>query len=237
MTIGAMPANMSHAVKIIVNLIWLACAVGVLYLIGLILSADVGTPAWLPFDLHDGPWVAALLKLFGVAIVTPPFAAVVIAIMNIGADKARGSLYDDPQGDLLRLRLPAGAKVAGIGLGLGLFFAIIGVLVWQNEPWGIWIFASPLMLLGLYGAFIFALIRVDFDQDQIVAMTPLFRWQSHWWRDLQEVSVHNEWQEVRLAFADGRTARVSLYFNNLPEFFAFVRAKIKENEDARTARG
>jgi hypothetical protein len=227
---------MSHTVRILINLVWLACAGGVFYLIALILAEDVGMPAWMPFDYHEGSWLALILRLFGVFVITPPAVSLLISIMRIGADQSRGRLYHGAQGDYLVLRLPVGVKIAGVGFSALLFAAIIAALVWQKEPWGIWVFASPMLLLGLYGVLVFSLIRVDFDQDNIIAMTPLFRWQRHKWTELVEVSLNAEWQEFRLKFADGRMARVSTMFNNLPDFVAFMQAKIKENEDARTAR-
>ena len=228
---------MSHSIKILINLVWFACAVGVFYLIALILAEDVGMPAWVPFDYHAGSWLALFLRLFGVLIITPPAIALLISIMRIGADQSRWRLYQNAHDKYLVLRLPIGVKIAGIGLSGLLFLAIIGVLIWQQEPWGIWLFVSPLLLLGLYGILVFSLIRVDFDQYHIIAMTPLFRWQRHRWTELVEVTINREWQEFRLKFEDGRIARVSTLFNNLPDFIAFMQAKIKENEDARTARG
>jgi hypothetical protein len=228
---------MSHTIKILINLVWLACAGGVFYLIVLILAEDVGMPAWMPFDYHEGSWLALFLRLFGVLIVAPPAVALLVSIMHIGADQSRWRLYHAAQGNYLILRLPAGVKIAGVGLSGVLFIVIIVVLVWQQEPWGIWLFVSPLLLLALYGLLVFSLIRVDFDQDHIIAMTPLFRWQRHKWRELVEVHLNREWQEIRLTFADGRIARVSTLFSDLPDFIAFMQAKIKENEDARIARG
>lgn len=228
---------MSHTVRILINLVCLGCAAGVFYLIALILAEDVEMPAWVPFDYHAGSWLALFLRLFGVLIITPPAIALLISIMRIGADQSRWRLYQNTHGNYLVLRLPVGVKIAGIGLSGLLFVAIIGVLIWQKEPWGIWLFASPLLLLGLYGMLVFSLIRVDFDQDDIIAMTPLFQWRRHKWTELVEVTINREWQEFRLTFADGRVARVSTLFNNLPDFIAFMQAKIKENENARTARG
>jgi hypothetical protein len=212
--------------------LWLACAGGVFYLIALILAEDVGMPAWMPFDYHAGSWLALFLRLFGVVIITPPAIGLLISIMRIGADQSRWRLYQNAQSNYLILRLPIGVKIAGIGLSGLLFMAIIAVLVWQQEPWGIWLFVSPLRLLGVYGVVVVSLIRVEFDQDDIIAMTPLFRWQRHKWSALVEVTLNREWQEFRLKFADGRMARVSTLFNNLPDFIAFMQAKIKENEDA-----
>jgi hypothetical protein len=228
---------MLHTTRIVINLVWLACTIGVLYLIGLILAQDVGVPVWLPFDIHEGGWLAIFLRLFGVVIIAPPVFALIFSVMQIGADQSRAALYRDPSVDYLTLRLPAGTKVAGVGLSFLLFLAIIGALIWQDEPLGIWLFASPLMILGLYGMAVFSLIRVDFDQDHIVAMTPLFRWQRHKWSALVAVTHHRDWQELRLKFEDGRIARVSTLFNHLPEFIAFMQAKTKENDDARAARG
>lgn len=228
---------MSHTIKILIKLVCLSCAVGVFYLIALILAEDVGMPAWVPFDYHEGSWLALFLRLFGVLVITPPAVALLVSIMCIGAVQSRGRLYQNAQSDVLILRLPIGVKIAGVGLSGLLFVAIIAVLIWQDEPWGIWIFASPLLLLGLYGMLVFSLIRVDFDQNYIIAITPLFRWQRHKWAELVEVSVNQEWQEYRLKFEDGRMARVSTLFKDLPDFIAFTQAKIKENEDARTARG
>lgn len=228
---------MSHLVKFIINLLWLAASVGVLYLIGLILAERLPMPAWMPVDIHDGPWLAALLKIFGVLIITPPFAATLFGLFEIGATQARGRLFALADRGVTELRLPIGVRVAAVGLGLGLAAAIVAVLIIMQEPWGIWLFASPLILLGLYCAVVFARIRVYFDQIHIVAMTPMGRWRRHAWSDLERVTLNREWQELRLHFADGRMARVSTLFNHLPDFVAFMQAKLQENDHARTARG
>ena len=226
---------MSHLARFLINLVWLAASIGVLYLIGLILAEELAMPAWMPFDIHDGPWLAAFLKFFGVVLITPPFVALLADLFRIGATQARGRLFEVETGPITSLRLPPGVRWAAIVMGLGLSAAIIGVLWVMEEPWGIWLFASPLVLLGLYCAVVFAQIRVYFDQTHIVAMTPLLRWQRHDWADLEEMTLNREWQELRLHFADGRMARVSTMFNHLPDFVAFAQAKGKENEDARTA--
>lgn len=205
------------------------------YLIALILAEDLPMPAWMPFDYHEGSWLALFLRFFGVLLITPPAVTLLYSVMRIGADQSRGRLFQNPYDTYTTLRLPIGAKVAAVGLGFGIIIAIIAVLIWQEEPWGIWLFASPLMLLGLYCMLVFSMIRVDFDQEHIIAMTPLFRWQRHRWVDLVEITHNREWQELRLVFADGRIARVSTLFNNLADFVAFAQAKGKENDDARTA--
>ena len=226
---------MKNAIRILINLVCLACAVGVFYLIALILAEEMPMPGWVPFDYHEGSWLAFFLRFFGVVLITPPAVALLYSVMRIGADQSRGRLFHDAHDSYMKMRLPVGVKIAAIGLGSGIVVAVVAVLVWQDEPWGIWVFASPLILLGLYCVMVFSLIRVDFDQEHIVAMTPLFRWQKHRWADLVEVRHNREWQELRLIFTDGRMARVSTLFNNLSDFVAFTQAKAKENEDARIA--
>jgi hypothetical protein len=51
---------------------------------------------------------------------------------------------------------PAGVKIAGIGLFGLLPVAIIAAFIWQVDSWSIWVFTSPLLLLGLHGKFVFA---------------------------------------------------------------------------------
>jgi hypothetical protein len=227
---------MKNTLRILINLACLACAFGVFFLITLILAEDLAMPAWMPFDYHEGSWLALFLRLFGVVLITPPAVALLYSVMRLGADQSRGRLFQDPHETYMTLRLPVGVKIAAMGLGLGIVVAVITVLVWQKEPWGIWIFASPLIILGVYCMMVFSLIRVDFDQEHIIAMTPLFRWQRHRWADLVNARHHHQWQELRLTFTDGRVARVSTLFNNLPDFVAFMQVKAKEIEDARTAR-
>jgi hypothetical protein len=67
--------------------------------------------------------------------------------VRIGANQSHGRLYDNEHGTYFILRLPVGVKVAGVGMSGLLFLAIVAALVWQQEPWGIWVFASPLLLL------------------------------------------------------------------------------------------
>ncbi len=116
-----------------------------------------------------------------------------------------------------------------VGLSLGLLGALLLVLWYQEEPFGIWVFASPLLFFSLYAAMVFSLIEVEFDDQHVIAMTPLLRWQIHAWKDLVKIETVQSWAELRLHFTDGRIARVSLYFNGLEDFYSFARAKLQEN--------
>jgi hypothetical protein len=214
--------------RIIVNGFCLGAAFYIFYLLTLILAKDLPLPEWMPFDFHDGPWLAATLKLFGVLLVGSPLISFLLAVFEVGGEQARWKLYQGANDDLLTLRLPVGLRVGMTLLGLLLMTSVVFMLWYGQEPWAAWIFAAPVLVLCLYAMILFVTIRVEFNQDYIIAMTPALRWQKHEWRNFRQMRFHNEWQELRLQFDDGRIARVSLMFNHLPDFIEFVKDKAKE---------
>ena len=86
---------MKHIKPIIVSLICFVFSAAVFVMIVLILREDVPLPEWLPFDFHDGPWLAAILKLFGVLLIGPTFASLIVSIAEIGVQQKRWSLHQN----------------------------------------------------------------------------------------------------------------------------------------------
>ncbi len=60
-------------------------------------------------------------------------------------------------------------------------------------------------------------------------MTPFLQWETYAWADLIEIEFVPRWAELRLHLADGRYARVSIYFNGVDDFVEFAKAKLAEN--------
>lgn len=223
--------------KVIVNLIVLLAAISIFVLLTRIVFENSEMPAWLPFDYHDGPWLHALLKLFGVVLLAPPAFSLLASLFDIGANQSRWSLWSGPDGHMLSgtdghtwvLQLSSGMKWTMVFASAGLGCVIIFLLWFQNSPIGIWLFASPLFLLSIYSGLVFSIIKVPFDQKQITAMTPLLKWRTHQWSDLVGIELVRDWMELRLHFSDGKFARVSLYFNGIHDFTEFAKSKLAEN--------
>lgn len=223
--------------QVLLNLVWLLASFGIFVLLTLILAEDVQTPLWLPFDPHKDVWLAPFLKFFGILILMPPFVALLASLINIGRSGSRGMLFSKSNTGPWTLQLSSGFRVVMLALCFGLCIGILFALWAQEEPLGIWIFASPLLFLAMYGGLVALLTRLDFDQDRVTSLNWTLRRHSFNWRELEEISYNETWYELRLHFAHFGTARVSLYLNDLPGFIAFAQAKLKEADDARIARG
>ena len=162
--------------NVVLNFIWLIAALGIFAMLASILAQTTEIPSWVPFDYHDGPWLHALLKLFGVVILMPPFASFLASLFALGSERSRWALWSDLNNDHWTLHLSTGMKWTMVGMAITLASGIVFALWFQEEPFGVWLFASPLLLFSLYLGLVFLIIKVPFDQTQITAMTPFLKW-------------------------------------------------------------
>ena len=114
--------------NVVLNFIWLVAAFGVFAMLTSILAQRTEMPSWVPFDYHDGPWLHALLKLFGIVVLMSPFAAFLGALFSLGSERSRWTLWSDMHKDHWTLRLSAGTKWAMVGMAItlagGFLFAV-----------------------------------------------------------------------------------------------------------------
>lgn len=214
--------------NVILNFIWLIAAFCVFVMVTIILSQGTELPSWVPFDYREGPWLHALLKLFGVVVIITPFTALLGSLFSLGSERSRWALWSDNINDHWTLHLSAGMKWTMVGMAITLAGGAVFALWFQDEPIGIWLFASPLLLFSFYLGLVFLIIKVPFDQTHITAMTPFLKWETHAWADLAEIEYVPSWTEYRLHFRDGRFARVSIYFNEVDDLIEFAKAKLVE---------
>lgn len=207
------------------QIVILACAAGVFWFVTLILNEDVPMPAWLPFDFQKDTWLAPLLRVFGALLLAPPVAALMVSIILLGYEPRGQNLYDG-KGPIV-LSLGPGARYGGAGLCLVLMCAIVAVLIWQNEPLGIWLFTSPILLACLYGVVLCFVVRATYDEDGISSIYYGLRWKQDKWSELTAVYDDPGPGDIVLQFGE-KTQRVSAYYNGIGNLVQFANVKLNE---------
>lgn len=192
------------------SLAGLVFALATFTLIALTLSEDLPAPAWLPFDIHTGPWVAAFLKLFGVLLVTPPAYLTLYRLALIGriAPQNMETLLDDGH---VALHLPSGFRWGLVIISMGLCGGILFALWVMEEPLGIWVFTSPLWIGAFYAGFYVLLLDGWFDDETLVMTDLRLRRRVYRWQNLETVTNKPEQREVHFDFGPQGKARVSLF--------------------------
>lgn len=218
--------------QVISNLIALSCAFGVFFLITLILSEDVAMPPWIPFELRKDTWLAPLLRVFGILLLAPPMAALIGSLTVLGTDPYRRSRARATGTGELELTLKPGPKYTAIGLCLLFLGGIVFALIWQEEPLGIWLFVSPMILATLYGLVLCFVVRARFDDTGISAIYYGLRWQHRDWRDLTALELQNGAGDMVLRFGDKGPLRVSVYYNGILDLVDHAKRELRTNLDA-----
>jgi len=221
------------------NALVLALAFGVFVGITLILREDVPPPDWLPFDPRKDIWLAPLLKLFGVVLLAPPFAALIASVILLGAKpRFRQRPTPDATG-VTQLRLVAGVKWTAAGLALLLLGAILFALIAGDEPLGIWLFVSPMIAGCLYGLVLCFTVRAQYDDEGLSSVYYRLRWQTNAWEDLQEIRVDSGPGDVVFDFGQKGVQRLSAYYVGIGDCMRFAEQRTREIDarHARTPRG
>lgn len=217
---------------VLARLVILACAFGVFILITLILREDVPMPDWVPFDLHKSVWLAPVLKLFGVLLLAPPFARLVASLMVLGSAPGWQAGPQPDEKGVVQLRLMKGPKYTAIGLCLTVFGAIIFALIWQEEPSGIWLFVSPLLLALLYGLVLCFAVRAQYDQRRVAALYYGLRWRENRWADLSGVAIDSSAGDIILRFGDRGSLRLSAYYDGIGGLLRHANAILERRRHA-----
>lgn len=218
--------------QVILNLIALSCAFGVFLLITLILSEDAAMPGWLPFDLHKEAWLAPLLKVFGTLLIAPPLAALVGSLVVLGTDPLRRSRARPTRDGQMEMTLKPGAKYTAIGMCLLLLGGIVFALIWQDEPVGVWLFVSPMILATLYGLLLCFVVRARYDDTGISSIYYGLRWQHRDWRDLTALELQSGPGDIVLRFGEKGPLRVSVYYNGIMDLVDHAKRALRTNLDA-----
>lgn len=218
--------------RIIGQIIILACAVGIFWLITLILAEDVPLPAWVPFDPQKDLWLGPLLKIFGTLLLAPPLATLMISIILLGYNPRGDNLYE-ASGPVV-LELGHGARLGGAGICALMAGALIAALILQNEPLGIWFFVSPMLLACLYGVVLCFVVRATYDGDGISSIYYGLRWKHNDWQDLIGIEHASGAGDIVFRFRD-QSQRVSVYYNGIDNLLQFAHVKLNEASLARSA--
>lgn len=215
----------------------LACAFGIFVLITLILREDVPMPDWIPFDLQKSVWLAPVLKLFGVVLLAPPFAALIAALITLGSDPGGREPASTNADGQIELRLTAGAKYTAVSTCLIVLGMIFFALIWQDEPLGIWLFVSPLILAFLYGLVLCFSVRARYDRDRVTSLYYSLRWRENRWADLTGIEVDGAAGDVVLRFGDKGSQRLSTYYGGISHLIDFAQSVLRSREDIQTRHG
>ena len=220
------------------NALILALAFGVFVGITLILREDVPPPAWLPFDPQKDVWLAPLLKLFGAVLLAPPLAALIASLVMLGAGPRHRIQPGRDASGVTELRLITGAKWTAAGLALMTFAGLVFALITGDEPLGIWLFASPMLALCLYGLVLCFVVRARYDRDGLSSVYYRLRWQHNDWADLQDIRVDSGPGDVIFDFGDKGRQRLSTYYVGIGDCMRYAEERTREidAQNARTSR-
>ena len=210
------------------NALILVLAFGVFVGITLILREDVPPPAWLPFDPHKEVWLAPLLKLFGVVLLAPPFAALIASLVMLGGRASEQHRPEANRGGVTDLRLHPGAKWTAIGLSILLLGGIVFALIAGDEPLGIWLFVSPMIAACLYGLVLCLTARARYDHAGLSSIYYRLRWQSNRWEDLQDIRVDSGPGDVIFDFGDKGVQRLSAYYVGIGDCMRYAEQRTRE---------
>lgn len=210
------------------NALVLALALGVFIGITLILREDVPPPAWLPFDPQKDVWLAPLLKLFGVVLLAPPFAALIASLIMLGGRAADQRQPTADSTGVTDLRLHPGARWTAIALCILLLGGIVFALIAGDEPLGIWLFVSPMIAACLYGLVLSLTVRARYDREGLSSIYYRLRWQTNAWADLQDIRVDSGPGDVIFDFGDKGVQRLSAYYVGIGDCMRYAEQRTRE---------
>ncbi|MXQ08192.1 hypothetical protein GQ651_10090 [Alphaproteobacteria bacterium GH1-50] len=215
-------------IAVLRNALILVLAFGVFVGITLILREDVPPPAWLPFDPQKDVWLVPLLKLFGTVLLAPPLAALIASLVMLGAGPHQRIRPGRDASGTTELRLIPGAKWTAAGLALMMFAGLVFALIAGDEPFGIWLFVSPMLAACLYGLILCFTVRARYDCDGLSSIYYLLRWQTNDWADLRDIRVDNGPGDVIFDFGDKGVQRLSIYYVGIGDCMRFAEKRVKE---------